>query len=129
MSFVYVQRTGSMYGPGGGLVEKGYSGHGHSINSPIAEAAVGVGPIPTGEYVIGPPHMPIDHLGPLAMPLWPNKANEMHGRSGFFIHGDNQKMNHTASNGCIILSRTARQSISNNPDKHLLVVAEETDVP
>ena len=35
----------------------------------------------------------------------------MQGRSGFFIHGDNANMNHTASNGCIILGPAERQAI------------------
>lgn len=129
MAFTYVQRTGSIYWPDGKKMGIGYSGHGTGLNNPDMQASVGIGPLPIGIYFIAPPHTPVDHLGPVALPLVPDKGNNMHGRSGFLIHGDNWAMNHTASNGCVILSRGFREMISGTNDKVLRVVAEDEDVP
>lgn len=128
MAWIYVQRTGSIYLPNGKKMGVGYSGNTVGLNNPGAQDKIGVGPVPRGVYTIGPAHTPVDHLGALAMPLIPNKANDMHGRSGFFIHGDNSHLNHTASNGCIILSRGFRQSIDDSTNDQLVVVAEENEV-
>jgi hypothetical protein len=57
------------------------------------------------------------------MPLTPDPANDMCGRAGFFIHGDNITAPGTASDGCIILSRTTRVAIDASEDKQLTVVA------
>ena len=104
----------------------GYSGHGDGLNNPAMQDAHGVGPLPEGFYTIGEPKHPIDHLGPLAMPLIPDAANEMHGRSAFFVHGDNRLANHTASDGCITLRATARSAINASTDKRLHVIAKVT---
>jgi hypothetical protein len=94
----------------GDLIATGYSGHGEGLNNPALEADPGVGPIPAGTWRIGPPE-PHPNLGPLAMPLTP-LGHDAHGRSAFFIHGDNAEVDHSASHGCIILSRLTRMSIS-----------------
>jgi len=125
---VYVQRTGSWYRQDKTLLAHGYSGNTSGLNNPAEQDRIGVGPIPCGEYTIGPPHSPVDHLGRLALPLYPAPMNAMHGRSGFFIHGDNPAMNHTASNGCIIFGPVFRQAIVGSGDAVLIVVAEERDV-
>jgi hypothetical protein len=57
------------------------------------------------------------------MPLTPDPSNEMFGRSAFFIHGDNPQLNHTASDGCIILIRPLRADISNSGDDDLIVTS------
>lgn len=128
MPWVYVQLSGSTYLPNGKKMGVGYAGNTIGLNNPAAQDKVGVGPVPQGAYTIGPPHTPIDHLGGLALPLIPDKANSMHGRSGFFIHGDNSHLNHSASNGCIILPHGFRQAISSGSDHKLIVVGEESDV-
>src|SRR5271163_365720 len=97
--WTYHQKTGELFDPDGKLAATGYSGNGPDLNNPAAEVAIGHGPIPAGLYHIGAPHSPIDHLGRLAMPLIPEPTNHMYGRSGFFLHGDNEMMNHTASDG------------------------------
>lgn len=127
LHWTYVQRTGHVYDPDGKLFALGYSGHGEGLNNPAWQDHVGVGPLPVGFYTIGPPHTPIDHLGPLAFPLVPNRSNEMFGRSAFFIHGDNSLLNHSASNGCIILAHGFRTDIGASAVKLLRVVAEESD--
>lgn len=88
----------------------GYAGHPPYVNSPDAEALVARGPIPRGRYrVVGP----FNHLrlGPCVFYLEPDPNNTMFGRSGFFIHGDNEYGNRTASHGCIVLRRTVRDAI------------------
>jgi len=105
----------------GSLLATGYSGHGDGVNNPAMQNVHDFGPIPQGVYTIGEPLDPPDHLGTLAMPLTPDPANEMFGRSEFFIHGDNAAMNHSASDGCIILDHTARAAIFAGSDRGLTV--------
>ncbi len=46
--------------------------------------------------------------GPFTIHLSPDQSNAMFGRGGFLVHGDNAEVNHTASEGCIIMPRLAR---------------------
>jgi len=121
MSWTYVQKSGDL-SHNGEPIGTGYSGNTAGLNNPNMEGVVGVGPIPRGSYTIGPPQQPQSHLGPLALPLIPVDQKQMFGRSGFFIHGDNAAMNHTASNGCIILARPLRREIVASDDAALEVV-------
>jgi type VI secretion system (T6SS) effector TldE1-like protein len=123
MTWLYTQDKGELRDPKGLIHGIGYSGNTWGLNNPAAQFQIGVGPIPVGDYVIGPPHTPVDHLGPLALPLWPDKANAMHGRSGFFMHGDNRAGNHTASHGCVIMPPNIRTAVNASKDKHLRVVS------
>ena len=120
--FTYSQSTGTMTDPTGAALATGYSGNGDTMNDPDSQNVEGHGPVPQGTYRIGPANT-VPHLGPIAMALTPDPANTMFGRSGFFIHGDNVLMNHTASEGCIILDRTSRQTIANSDDRVLTVTA------
>lgn len=81
------------------------------VNNPALQGVVCVGPLPRGVYTIG---QPVDHthLGPCAMPLTPDLANDMFGRSGFFIHADTAAEDHGASEGCIVLPLAIRQRIA-----------------
>lgn len=81
-----------------------------------------VGPIPQGVYLIGEP---VDTLeqGPFVLPLKPDDANEMFGRSGFLIHGDSKSHPGNGSEGCIIMPRFARDRIADSGDRELNVVA------
>jgi len=117
----YSQSTGRFCDAEGNLLTVGYSGHDAGVNNPAMQNQHNVGPLPQGVYAIGDPLDPPDHLGPLAMPLTPDPANEMFDRSEFFIHGDNQEMNRSASNGCIILDHTARAAIAAGSDRMLTV--------
>lgn len=102
-------------------VGKGYSGHGDHVNCPESQDLLCLGPIPRGKYMISDS---FDHpdKGPLCMRLKPDPANNMHGRSGFLIHGDSIRHPGTASEGCIILSRNIRLLISMSRDHDLEVV-------
>jgi Protein of unknown function (DUF2778) len=122
MSWTYRQSTGALT-HNNVLVGSGYSGHGEGLNNPAMEAAQGVGPIPAGDYHIGAPKDPPDHLGPIAMPLTPAPGNAAHGRSAFFMHGDNAAADHTASDGCIIMPRTVRETVCDSDDHDLTVIA------
>ena len=125
MTWTYTQDKGALRNPQGVVQGFGYSGNTWGLNNPAAQFQVGVGPIPVGLYTIGPPHNPIDHLGPLALPLWPDRANQMHGRSGFFAHGDNPALNHSASNGCIVLGHYLRVMLHDSTDRQLSVIATQ----
>lgn len=89
----------------------GYSGHPPHVNDAEAQALKARGPIPRGRYRVSHPWEHV-RLGPVAMFLVPFVANDMQGRSGFFIHGDNSYGNNTASHGCIILPRRIREEIA-----------------
>lgn len=116
--WTYAQDTGELLDPGERQVAIGYSGTGIGRNNPLKEAVPNVGPVPRGFYLIGPAAHS-DHMGPCVMPLLPQNG-ETHGRSGFYIHGDNSR--HDASHGCIILGPSTRQIIAESPDRLLHVV-------
>ena len=123
MSWTYQQSTGNLTAPDGTLAGQGYSGNGADLDNPAAEDVIGHGPIPRGGWTIGAFG---DHpiLGPFSAPLLPVAGNDMDGRDGgFFIHGDNAQLNHTASDGCIILARPLRQAIADSGDNSLQVIA------
>jgi lipoprotein-anchoring transpeptidase ErfK/SrfK len=119
--FTYSQSTGIVTDNSGAAVATGYSGNGPAMNDPGSQHIAGHGPLPQGSYTIGSATT-LPHLGPLAMSLNPHPANRMFGRSGFFIHGDNASLNHSASDGCIILDLKARQTIAAAEDRHLTVI-------
>jgi hypothetical protein len=99
----------------------GYSGA-YGFGSPEFQQDHNVGPLPQGKYTI---EKAIDSptLGALALPLTPDPANEMCGRSGFLIHGENSNHPGHSSDGCIILSAAARQAISASGDTELQVIS------
>jgi hypothetical protein len=108
MSFKYSQTTGRMTGEN--FEATGYSGNGEGLNNPAMQDVHAVGPLPQGSYTILAPHAD-PKVGPIAMGLAPAPGNEMFRRGDFLIHGDNPQMNHTASEGCIILPHDARVAI------------------
>lgn len=121
MPWTYHQTSGRLVSPRGELLGIGYSGHGDGLNNPAMEAVHGVGPIPAGHWHIGPAKAPPDHLGPVAMPLTP-VGFDPHGRSAFFMHGDNIHMNHTASDGCVIMGPLIRRCVDASLDCDLFVL-------
>lgn len=119
--WTYHQPQGKLFDATGVLVGNGYSGNGADLNNPAGQGDIGHGPIPQGMWTIGK-FETYPHLGEIVAPLLPCPGNTMDGREGgFFIHGDNAKMNHTASDGCIILGRNLRQLIAASGDMLLLV--------
>lgn len=125
--WLYIQGSGSLYS--GTIsppffVTAGYSGIGIGLNNPDLQEIHEIGPIPIGLYTIEPPIDTPTH-GPYVLPLTPNPANEMFGRSGFLIHGDSVRLanEHAASRGCIILPRDIREKIWTSED-HILKVTK-----
>lgn len=77
------------------------------------------GPIPRGTYSIGGYTA---SKGPLTITLTPSRDNIMFGRSAFRIHGDSRQHPGEASEGCIIVGRTSRQTIATSSASTLRVV-------
>lgn len=122
MSWTYKIASGTLLNLNNIVVGRGYAGHGEGLNNPAMTNVHNVGPLPVGKYKIGQ-HEEGLSVGKFALPLTPDPSNEMFGRSGFFIHGDNPEMNHSASDGCIILGRPLRNDIANSGDDDLVVEA------
>jgi hypothetical protein len=120
MPWNYRISTGQLRRPDGSEAAIGYAGRDEGLNNPAAEAIANTGPIPDGWWIIG---TATNHptCGPVALPLAPDRGTNTRGRDGFYIHGDNQAMNHTASHGCIILPRVVRQELAASNDRRLLV--------
>lgn len=116
--WTYLQ-TGLLIGPDE-LRFPAYSGRGEYKNKPSAENIKDWGPIPCGVYRIGDPVDTVTH-GPYVLPLTPDAANQMHGRSGFLIHGDSVIAAGTASEGCIVAARSIREVIHQSQDRELHV--------
>jgi hypothetical protein len=118
---LYIQSTGELFDDNGALWGVGYSGKGEGVNNPAAQHMRGIGPLPTGTYTMGDAYDDPARKGPCVIPLTPAPSNNMLGRSGFLIHGDNK--DHTASRGCIILGPVVRRRIAKSQDRQLRVVA------
>ncbi len=116
----YSQSSGELYHDGE-FIGTGYAGHGVGLDNPADQAIPNVGPIPQGQYYIGPA---FDHpkTGVLTMRLEPEPGTNTLGRSGFLCHGDNSQANHTASEGCIVLSHACRIQIANSADRQLEIL-------
>jgi hypothetical protein len=123
--WTYEQKSGDLY-QNGKLYCSGYSGHGAGVNNPADEFVKNVGPLPCGLYTIEPAHDD-PHTGPMSMRLTPDAGNHMEGRGDFLIHGDTAAMNHTASDGCIILPHVNRAYINGQVDRKLTVVETIAD--
>jgi hypothetical protein len=130
MPHVYEQSSGRWIDPQGLLLATGYAGVGIGLNEPELQSEPFVGPIPEGLYLIGEPRDTIKH-GPYALPLTPDAANEMYGRSDMMVHGDEiaHPGQHLASEGCIILPRPIREQIWASGDRALNVVANYVPQP
>lgn len=100
--FTYKITTGEIFRGDGYLMGIGYSGHDKGKNNPDMCNVHDVGPIPLGVFEQGVPRDD-EKLGKFVIPLIPKPEDEMHGRSGFYCHGDSIKKPGTASHGCIIL--------------------------
>ena len=108
MGWIYYQSTGELKN-GDKLIAKGYSGAPGYKNDPASEDKESKGPIPRGNYRISSPRTS-SRTGPYILPLNP-VGHSAHGRKNFQIHGDKASSPGSASTGCIILPRTAREKI------------------
>jgi hypothetical protein len=101
-----------------------YSGKGIGLNNPELQYLSGdlpsgltipgftrptdAGSIPRGDYIIGYP-IRRPHKAAPVLPLFPTPDNSALGRTELQIHGDNNSLNHSASDGCIIAKRSVEQ--------------------
>ena len=125
--WTYEQKTGKL-SHNGEVVATGYAGgncgkNPEGKNSPEHQSVPKVGPVPQGKYKFGTP-VAQSHLGPFAIPLAPDPANEMFGRSDFFVHGDTTPSGN-ASEGCVIVPRSVRNAMAASPDNELEVISGE----
>lgn len=126
MTLLYVQKTGNLY-QDGILLALCYAGFGAGVNAPDLQAKQLVGPLPCGWYTLGNA-VQGSHLGPNAIPLEPDPANEMFGRASFYMHLDNASHNRTASRGCIVvLVPSVLAKLAEMPGTRLQVIAEKPE--
>lgn len=123
MAWTYNSSTGVMLRPDGSKLTTGYSGSPAGKNNPNLESVHNVGPIPRGQWTIGPAYT-VDYEGkkPPVMHLIPVKVPNLNGRSGFLIHGDSISAPGTASLGCVIIDHNSRLEIADSLDQDLDVV-------
>ena len=104
------------------IVGYGYSGNGTFLNDPTKTDIPDHGPIPQGLWHLGGWEEQHGKLGGIVIHLAPDVTTNTFGRSAFFIHGDNFKVNHTASDGCIILSKELRKELRDSGETQLTVI-------
>lgn len=121
--WTFRQSTGEL-SHDGKAIGRGYSGHAEHANQPRDQALAMLGPIPRGRYTFE--NWRDDPTkGKIVCNLVPDPANEMYGRSGFMLHGDNAALNRTASEGCMIQEQAVRLLVlysCANGDNHLEVI-------
>jgi len=125
--WTYHQRTGKLFDAEGRHVSTGYAGgnggkHPEGVNNPEMQNVKMIGPLPQGFYTFGEVVLK-SHLGPFAIPLIPDKENEMYQRSAFYCHGDRKDPPFSASDGCIIQPRAIREMMYNSKDHILKVIS------
>jgi len=129
MSWTFESDTGKLYRPDGSFFAKGYAGgnegkNPEGINNPLMQSVWNVGPLPIGLYTFGEVVME-SKLGPFAIPLIPDKENEMFGRGHFYMHGDTAIPGH-ASEGCIIMPRPVREEVYSSTDRTIQVKVSDS---
>lgn len=120
MTWVYKVSSHKFYLNGTYKFDGLYSGRPGFMNDSANECISGKGPLPRGTYTIGPA---FSHpkTKALTMRLKPFIENQMCGRDGFMIHGNNAAHPTEASDGCIILGISHRKEINDSSDKILVV--------
>lgn len=126
MNLLFIQSTGALYRDGT-LLDMAYAGHAAGVNNPALQNVRIVGPLPCGWYTTGAAKQGTK-LGPNAIPLTPDDEKVMFGRSAFYIHADNAKRDHSASEGCIVAGNSARALIAKEPGSRLQVLAMKPEV-
>ena len=120
--WTYSVADGSLYAPKtGARIAFGYSGREKGLNNSCYENVHCIGPIPRGQWIIGK-FFDDAEKGPVVCHLIIGPASDVYGRDGFMIHGDNSAHNCSASEGCIILPRFAREAIRDSGDSQLMVI-------
>jgi len=110
MTMEYTQSTGEFF-INGAHIATGYAGAKGHINNSASECIVNKGPLPRGRYRMT--YKKVHNKRPHVMILTPMPGTDMCGRHSMLIHGDNENLNGTGSEGCIILPKTIRIRIGN----------------
>jgi RHS repeat-associated protein len=127
LTWIYQQSTGRIYhqpdtgGPPAPL-GTGYSGGGTGLNNPAMQNTRNVGPIPQGNWTIGPQQTNVTNIGrrlPGSMRVTPAPGTT--NRTGFLIHGGDLRRRNS-STGCIVLPPRTRNRIGTSGDRNLTVV-------
>lgn len=121
MVWTFDRAAGELTSPAGD-VHPAYAGRPPYVGSVADDWRVGLGPLPAGRYTFGEVQADGGHMGPFVLPLLPDPANDMKGRSAFFLHGDSITQPGYASEGCIVTARQVREDVANGSDKELEVV-------
>lgn len=120
--WTYKQSSGEFFDAHGERIGVGYAGFGEGKNNPALQQVHDIGPLPRGQYHIGPAYLH-PHLGPVTMNLTPQAGTPVFGRASFRIHGDAVHAPGTASHGCIVQGRDVRVQVDQSLDKDLDVIA------
>lgn len=130
--FTYHQRTGKLEHDRLGLIGFGHSGDPEAggMDNPAMQNVKSVGPLPVGDYTIGPPEDRPQHTGLYSLALTPWPKNVMFNRGSFYIHGGRvgQALG-VGGQGCIEIGPLQRWAVGGavlgpQRDTHLRVVAE-----
>ena len=118
---IYSQLKGQLYTDDGVLIGTGYAGNGIYKNDPNSQCVMNHGPLPRGWYTAVSVE-DSQQTGPFSIILVPDEGNEIFGRSGFRMHGDNLSDPGNGSDGCIVMPRTVREQFWNGKDHRISVV-------
>ena len=121
--WTYEVTSGKLINPDGTCVGEGYSGNGAGLNNVEMENVPMRGPIPAGKWTIGRFFDDPGDKGPIVAHLTPQEGTDAYARSGFMIHGDNSALDHSASEGCVILPHALREMLMASNDRTLNVTS------
>lgn len=121
MTWTYQVRTRRFYHDGIYRFSALYAGAPGYKDDPQYQCVVNKGPLSAGKYRITAP-VNSSTTGYYSLPLIPDAANSMCGRSAFMIHGDSRRDPGTASQGCIVMRPGDRRAIWLSHDHELIVL-------
>jgi hypothetical protein len=111
--YTYSQSTGELRHANGTLIATGYSGYGYGKNNATAQNVTDVGPLPQGNWKIGP-LLDGGNMGPNVRHLEPQDGNDVFNTtrhaSSFYMHGCNGNGN--ASTGCLVIGPATRKQVN-----------------
>jgi len=119
MNTTFNRAEGRWYGPDGAVLGSAWAGNDasptfnpkkvHGKNNPAMDHLKNIGPLPAGDWIVGPWHTH-PTLGPICAYLVPAEGTDAKGRSGFAIHGpDRDPATYgQESRGCIATPRPTR---------------------